>query len=212
MRDHQTVMTRRGWMAAVLGALIARPASAQVKFRRVPNQYIAALGPASASSGTGAETWGLWREDPGPRGVWLRLYQTLRRAGNIAPAGWRFDINDWWLDENGLIMKAPEFPMPPGHYLVTNGEGSSAILTVQPPDADGVQGWRLSDGARLRDVTHEKCRSARYRPEVAGAKCTPENADQRAFPLGPGEDPPPVADCSRKVYQVLIVYGLPATA
>jgi hypothetical protein len=88
---------------------------------RIRTQYIAALGAEGATSGTGAETWGLWKEDPGPIGVWLRLYQTLQKAGNLAPAGWRFDIDDWWLDENGLIMKAPEFPIPAGQYFITNG-------------------------------------------------------------------------------------------
>ena len=82
---------------------------AQTKIRRIQTQYIAALAAEGSTSGTGAETWGLWKVDPGPIGVWLRFYQTLQKAGNIAPAGWRFDIDDWWLDENGLIMKAPEF-------------------------------------------------------------------------------------------------------
>jgi hypothetical protein len=39
--------------------------------------------------GTGAaEQWGLWRDDPGPRGVFLKDYD--RRLGandNVAPAG-----------------------------------------------------------------------------------------------------------------------------
>ena len=116
---------RRQWLAATFGFLatsIASPILAQTRIRRIRTQYIAALGAEGATSGTGAETWGLWKEDPGPIGVWLRLYQTLQKAGNLAPAGWRFDIDDWWLDENGLIMKAPEFPIPAGQYFVTNGE------------------------------------------------------------------------------------------
>ena len=51
-------------------------------------RFIAALGDPSASSGTGAEHWGLWRDDPGPRGVFLKDYD--RRLGandNVAPAG-----------------------------------------------------------------------------------------------------------------------------
>ena len=41
-------------------------ASAQGKFTRYPSiRFIAALGDPKASSGTGAETWGLWRDDPG---------------------------------------------------------------------------------------------------------------------------------------------------
>ena len=159
-------MTRRGLLAG-LAAAFALPVRAETKFRRVPLQYIAALGSSAAKSGTGAERWGLWREDPGPIGVWLRLYQTLRKAGNIAPAGWRFDIDDWWLDENGLIMKAPDFPLPAGKYLVTDGEENAAVLTVAAPDAAGQQAWSLSHDARLQDVTHEKCRSARFTPDRA---------------------------------------------
>ena len=55
----------------------------------------------------------------------------------MAPAGWRFDIDDWWLDENGLIMKAPEFPIPAGQYFVTNGEEHFSLLTIEDPDAEG---------------------------------------------------------------------------
>jgi hypothetical protein len=114
---HPFNLTRRQWLLSALGLLatgITSPLYAQTTYRRIPLQYIASLAPADATSGTGAETWGLWRVDPGPIGVWLRFYQLLQKAGNIAPSGWRFDIDDWWLDENGLIMKSPEFLMPSG--------------------------------------------------------------------------------------------------
>lgn len=56
------------------------------KFRRIPRiQFIAALGDPTASSGTGADTWGLWEEDPGPRGVRLGSYEKLVKAGGKAP-------------------------------------------------------------------------------------------------------------------------------
>lgn len=204
--------TRRQWLASasgMLAATLAGPLAAQPKIRYIPLQYIAALAPEAARSGTGAETWGLWRVDPGPIGVWLRLYQTLQAAGNIAPAGWRFDIDDWWLDENGLIMKAPEFPMPGGRYFVTNGETNASLLTVEKPDAEGRQSWSLSDDMSVADVTHGPCRSARYRPKGAPGSCTPVNADRSVFPLKPGESPPLVEGCDRKEYAVLIVFGLP---
>ena len=41
------------------------------EFRRIPTQFIAALGDPGATSGSGAQLWGLWRLDPGPRGVRL---------------------------------------------------------------------------------------------------------------------------------------------
>jgi hypothetical protein len=205
-------LTRRQWLVSTLGVFataIASPLVAQVKIRRVQTQYIASLALGNAMSGTGAQTWGLWRVDPGPIGVWLRFYQLLQKAGNIAPAGWRFDINDWWLDENGLIMKAPEFPMPAGKYYVTNGEDQVSLLTVEQPDSSGEQAWSLSDDKTIADVTHGPCRSARYTPIDATETCSPINADLQAFPLKPGESPPLVSGCERKEYAVLIVFGYP---
>ena len=191
------------------GALIAPPAFAQKKYRPVRPQYIAALAPAGATSGTGAETWGIWRVDPGPIGVWLRFYKLLRQAGNIAPAGWRFDIDDWWLDENGLIMRAPEFPISVGQYYVTNGEDHISLLTIGAPDKDGKQAWSLSDGKTLKDVTHGPCRSARYTPVGTSGTCTPEKANLSDFPLAPGKDVPAIEMCNRQIYAVLIVFGFP---
>ncbi len=75
----------------------------------------------------------------------------------VAPKGWQFDKKDWWLEEHGLIMEKPDFPMPPGRYMVTGGREVTTVLTV---DADG--GWKLDNGAKLYDVTHLPCRSARY--------------------------------------------------
>ena len=204
-------LPRRRWLASAMGLIvtaISSPLIAETKIRRIPAQYIATLALGGASSGTGAESWGLWRVDPGPIGVWLRFYQLLQKAGNIAPAGWRFDIDDWWLDENGLIMKAPEFPMPAGAYYVTNGEEHISLLTVEKPDADGKQEWSLSGGKTI-SVTHGPCRSARYTPEGSSGTCSPEDADRTVFPLKPGEAPPPVVGCNRKQYSVLIVFGLP---
>lgn len=205
--------TRRQWLASAFGFLataVASPVLAQSKFfRRIPTQYIATLAPEDAKSGTGAETWGLWKEDPGPIGVWLRFYQVLQKAGNIAPSGWRFDIDDWWLDENGLIMKAPDFPMPAGSYYVTNGEDHISLLTVQEPDANGSQAWFLSDDKTIGNVTHGPCRSARYTPVGASGTCSPADADRSVFPLVPGAQPPDVEGCHRKKYAVLIVFGVP---
>ena len=207
-----THITRRKWITLLLSSLTVGVSSqtfAQTKFKRIRTQYIAALAQGNSTSGTGAETWGLWRIDPGPIGVWLRFYKLLQKAGNIAPAGWRFNIDDWWLDENGLIMKAPEFPMPAGKYYVTNGEEHISLLTVEPPDTTGTQAWSLSDNKTIANVTHGPCRSTRYTPENGLGTCSPVNANQNVFPLKPGEDPPPVQGCKRKKYAVLIVFGKP---
>ena len=130
-------------------------------------------------------------------------------AGNIAPVGWRFDIDDWRPDENGLIMKAPEFPMPSGKYYVTNGEEHISLLTVEEPDSDGKQAWSLTDDKTISNVTHGPCRSARYTPEGASGTCSPADANRDVFPLKPGESPPAVSGCNRKNYAVLIVFGVP---
>ena len=207
-----TRITRRKWITLLLSSLTVGVSSqtiAQTKFKRIRTQYIAALAQSNLTSGTGAETWGLWRIDPGPIGVWLQFYKLLQKAGNIAPAGWRFNIDDWWLDENGLIMKAPEFPMPAGKYYVTNGEEHISLLTVEPPDTTGTQAWSLSDNKTIANVTHGPCRSTRYTPENGLGTCSPVNANQNVFPLKPGEDPPPVQGCKRKKYAVLIVFGKP---
>jgi hypothetical protein len=104
---------RRSTVVGLAAALLttARPVAAadEPKFKRLsPIQFIAALGDPDASSGTGADKWGLWREDPGPRGVWLRDYdKKLVSSGGKAPAGWTFDQAGWWVEEHGLIMETP---------------------------------------------------------------------------------------------------------
>ena len=106
---------RRALLAALpAGLAVASPpiAGAQeskVEWKQLRDiQYIAALADPSAKSGAGAENWGLWRKDPGPRGVKLYNYDKLMARGGVAPAKWEFDKNDWWLEEHGLIMEKPE--------------------------------------------------------------------------------------------------------
>ena len=45
----------------------------------------------------------------------------------VRPSG---TIQDWWLEEHGLIMEQPDFPVPAGGYLVTGGRDTTAVLTV----------------------------------------------------------------------------------
>ena len=189
-------------------ALLMAPrlVDAETVLKPIPTQYIAALGDPGATSGVGAESWGLWREDPGPRGVRLSSYAALKADG-IAPAQWRFDGSDWWLEEHGLIMEQPEFPIPPGKYVVTGGREVTAVLTVHPKDNDGVQHWELDNGATLYDVTHLRCRSARYTP-ASDNSCSPAKAPITAFPVAPGGRMPPVEGCNKQDYDVLIVIGM----
>jgi hypothetical protein len=179
----------------------------QMEFKRVQTQFIAALGDPSARSGTGAEAWGIWRVDPGPRGVRLNRFDSLKAAG-VAPAQWKFDPTDWWLEEHGLIMEKPDFPLPPGKYVVTGDREVTTVLTIHPADANGGVRWELADGAKLYDVTHLPCRSARYTaPEGV---CSPANALKDAFPVRPGAAMPPVEGCKKQDYAVLFVIGVAA--
>lgn len=150
----------------------------------------------------------MWREDPGPRGVELTDYETLNASGGVAPAQWTFDAGDWWLEEHGLIMEQPDFPIPPGKYVVTGGREMTAVLTVHEKGGDGAQHWELDSGATIYDVTHLRCRSARYTPAADGGSCSPAKAHSRAFPVEPGGAMPPVEGCSKQDYHVLIVIGM----
>ena len=183
-------------------------ADGYLRFKPIPTQYIAALGDPNASFGSGAQTWGLWRRDPGPRGVWLDSFADLQASAGVAPAKWQFDDEDWWLDENGLLMEKPEFPVPPGRYLVTGDRETVTVLTVYPQDAKGERRWELHNGAVLYDVTHLPCRSARYRPISDNVACSPERVQHTGFPILPGNPMPTVQGCQRLDYSVLFVIGV----
>ncbi|MEZ5398475.1 MAG: hypothetical protein R2729_02335 [Bryobacteraceae bacterium] len=180
------------------------------QFRRIEPQYIAALGDSRSTHGKGAQSWGLWSEDPGPRGYQLDRYGQLEAAGGVTPSGWKFDAADWWLEEHGLIMEKPAFPLPPGKYLVTGGREVTTVLTIHPKDKNGAQRWELADGATLYDVTHLACRAASYRPAKANKACSPANVRTTGFPVSPDAAMPAVKGCRKQDYAVLIVVGLSA--
>lgn len=195
-------------MVAAFGQLAHATDDDQTKFRRIPTQFIAALGDPDAYSGSGAQSWGLWRVDPGPRGVKLGNYDQLKAAGGIAPAQWGFDSTDWWLEENGLIMEQLDFPVPPGKYIVTGNREIAAMLTIHPADNDGARRWELDNGAKIYDVTHLACRSARYTPTPNDNSCSPAKAPKSAFRVAPGTTMPPVEGCNKQDYAVLFVIGV----
>lgn len=196
-------------MMAAFGQSAHAAGKDQTKFKSIPVQYIAALADPGATSGNNAQTWGLWRQDPGPRGVRLDRYERLKAAGGVAPSLWKFDAADWWVEEHGLMMEKPEFPLAPGKYQVTGDREATGVLTVHPKDKNGNQRWELADGIKLYDVTHLACRSARYTPPAKGASsCTPSNAKMTGFPVAPGAAMPPVDGCNKQDYAVLIVIGV----
>jgi len=192
-------------MMAALGPSVHAAGGGPVKFKRIPTQFIAALGDPGASSGSNAQLWGLWPLDPGPRGVSLSSFEKLEKAGGVAPARWKFDPGDWWLEEHGLIMEQPDFPLPPGKYRVTGNREVTTVLTIYPADKAGHARWELDDHATLYDVTHLRCRSARYTPAGGQGSCSPSNARPMAFPVPPGGAMPPVVGCHKQDYAVLIV-------
>ena len=194
--------SRRALLASTLLAS-AQFAAAQLYARpgctRIPTQFIAALGDPKSSSGSEASEWGIWTEDPGPRGVYLKAYQQLDKNLGYAPAGWIFSKNDWWLEEHGIIMEAPYFPLAPGRYLVTGGRVVTTVLEI------GTHGqWSLESGT-LYDVTHLPCRSARYKPNEGQG--SPEMAKLSDFPVMPGAAMPEVLGCDKQDYAVIFVIG-----
>jgi len=185
-------------------------------FTRIPTKFIAALGDSKANEGQNAKSWGLWAVDPGPRGVWLKDYSTTFGAESNnptrrAPSGWIFDPNSWWLEEHGLIMESPTFPLPAGRYLVTGGRMVTTGLTISQ---DGM--WKLDDGNSLYDVTHLPCRSAVYTPNDndsgIGVVGSPLTANPRDFPVAPGAEMPKVTGCTKQDYAVLFVVGKATTS
>ncbi|MDH3376575.1 MAG: hypothetical protein OEQ39_06350 [Gammaproteobacteria bacterium] len=195
-------------LLAALGQWAHAKSEDQAKFKRISTQFIAALGDPGATSGSGAQGWGLWRLDPGPRGVRLGGYERLKAAGGVAPAQWQFDSTDWWLEEYGLITEQPDFPVPPCEYIVTGNREVMTVLTVHPADEEGDRRWELDDGVTLYDVTHLACRSERYTPAASDNLCSPAKAQRTAFPVTPGATMPPVEGCDKQNYAVLFVIGV----
>ncbi len=201
-------MKRRSFLAlATVAAVASARAYNAANFKPIPTQFLAALGEPSAKSGTGAETWGLWTRDPGPRGVRLEKYNELA-AAKTAPAGWTFDPQSWWLEEHGLIMEQPEPSVPAGRYIVTGDRAIETVLMIFPKDANGQQRWELAEGATLYDVTHLRCRAARYTKSQGSQACTPGMVDQGRFPVPPGETMPLVKGCDAQDFAVLFIVGV----
>lgn len=217
-----TLITRRRFLATALTtgtvlSLLPNRARAEETatagkskdlFRRVRTQYIATLAEPDETSGASAEDWGWWYTDPGPTGVWLSQYDRLIAAGRIAPTGWTFNPDDWWVDENGILMENPVFDIKPGRFVVTGNREAVAILTIHSKDEKGAMRWELSDGITIEQVTHLECRAARYRPTAVARDCSPKEIDQSVFKIKPGQPMPDAAGCVKKDYTVLFVIGV----
>ena len=201
-------LRRLFFVLILIAPVFSRSSAAEnpTTFKHIPLQYIVALGDPDANSGEGAEFWGLWNQDPGPRGCRLDNYQQLKTTG-VAPAQWAFDSKDWWLEEHGLLMEKPTFPLAPGKYVVTGGREVTTVLTIDPADEKGAQHWHLDQNAKLYDVTHLPCHAARYTPEADKTECSPEKV-QADFPVAPGVSMPAVNGCHKKDYAVLFVIGI----
>jgi len=153
-----------------------------------PLQFIAATGDPDASSGSGADSWGIWKTDPGPLGLPMRAY----KAGNTKP--W-LDESDFFLDENAIIMPPPQYPLPAGKYLVTGARTTTTGLTI---DKEG--NWKLDEG-KLLDVTHQPCRAARY------TNGSPNSVKGDGFHISPGGIMPDVQGTKKQIYSVVFIIG-----
>lgn len=205
------MMTRKtllGGLPIAASLALTTKTHATTTFKPIPTQFLAVLGNPLANSGVGAENWGLWTLDPGPRGVRLGNFSQLVANGNMAPAQWKFDASSWWLEEHGLVMEQPDAKVAPGRYLVTGDRIVQTTLTIHEKDASGSQRWELADKAVLYDVTHLRCRSARYTPDASGKACTPASVNQDNFPVDPGAAMPAVSGCDKQDFAVLFVVGI----
>ena len=141
-------LSRRG-LTGIAAATLLGPSTAQAEMKKLrPIQFIAALGDKDASSGKGAQEWGLWRLDPGPRGVQLGAYEKLAAKGGKAPAGWQFNDKAWWLEEHGLIMEEPA-PL----HARRSGElaGMPAVVALETCSLGPLkETWRRPEGPRCR--------------------------------------------------------------
>ena len=180
----------------------------KILYKSIDTQYIAALADPNATSGNNAQDWGIWRIDPGPRGVDFDNYQTLIDTNGVSPADWKFDDRDWWLEEHGLIMEAPDFPLTPGKYVVTGDREVTTVLTVSKPDGNGNQKWELALDATLSDVTHIPCRSSRYTPDTNFKQGAIKLIGDNVFPLDPGLIMPDASGYKKQDYPVLFVIGI----
>ena len=100
--------------ALLAAALFCQSASAETSFKPVPTQYIAALADPGANSGTGAEKWGIWRLDPGPRGVRLGSYDWPPMAAQRPPAGSLTPPTGGWR-RTGSSWRSRSFPCRPAN-------------------------------------------------------------------------------------------------
>ena len=193
----------------VNAAEVENPVVSTRRIQTIPKQYIAVpldnRNTAENTHGTGADQWGLWTVDPGPRGVLLQDSRAKRKLAEAqrGPYGWSYNPNDWWLEEHGILMEPPTFPMVPGTYQVTGDQKDvSAILTIEDNGS-----WSLKGGAELQDVVHLPCRSARYTSPSSMSSCRPNLVNPFQFPVGPGATMPSVVGCQKQDYAVLFVTG-----
>merc|ERR1712137_519380 len=128
------------------------------------------------------------------------VFPALEMCDGEAPAGWKWDRSSWWLEEHGLIMEKPDFPLPPGRYQVTGGREVKTVLTIRSTGR-----WELGSNAKLHDVTHLPCRSARY---TGGS---PSEANPKDFPVTPGGMMPAVPGADKQDYWVVFVVGVQET-
>ena len=73
-------------------------------------------------------------------------------------------------------MEKPDFPLPPGRYVVTGGRETTTVLTV----AEDGDAWELADGAKLHDDA--SALQVRGLSTHRGDGCVPRQRKPSRFP------------------------------
>jgi len=103
------------------------------KFRRIEPQFIAALGDSAATSGNGAQLWGIWNQDPGPRACMLDHYPQLKATG-VAPAQWKFEARFWLSWGCRSLTRFPSTPdCSPCEWSGSRSKSDTASGESTPP-------------------------------------------------------------------------------
>jgi len=143
------------------------------------------------------------------RCVALGRFPQLLKSGGVAPDGWKFDSQDWWLEEHGLIMEPPQFPAGSGRYLVTGERELVTSLTIHPsgrPERRPPLGTRRPRHAVRRD-TPGLPRSALHTRH--GRQIMPASQGTTGGISGGARgNMPPSPGCAQQDYAVLIVIGV----
>jgi hypothetical protein len=148
----------------MLAAALQQPVHASgvdlSKFRRIEPQYIAALGEPGATSGSGAQSWGLWSQDPGPRGCKLDRYPELKAADRTVTTVLTIQPKDkdgnqrWELADGATLYDVTHLACRSARYTPATANNSCSPANVR------TTGFPVNPGAAMPAVNG--CRKQDY--------------------------------------------------